>query len=680
MTDPHPGEQSAPEQPGAGRTTEPRELAGAELQLDWDVGNLENAWPTWLDTRYLMYRVGVEPSEVTARAEGGRVLEVAAAEAIHSCKLNLKGMESFVVEPSLAMLDRAKQRIAEYGARVTLIRGICETLPLADQTFDRVLIDSAMDHLANPELSAREMTRVLKPDGRLVITFVNYGGFSARASRLLYRIARRAHLPGAAGHFSWDSPVPVEHTFECTFPRMHRICDPHLVLDHAFGISLLWGFPGWGRFLGLFPERFGLGVVYLLDRLAYRLPSMSDFVVAVWRPRPPASTSAHARPSSEAGPASEFAVQPTDVVYPGKAQVEADYWGQYQFGSGCFALTPPRDRRVNQAYTGDPERSWIEDLLSRGPFERAAVLGCDEGGWERLWLHRGGSERLDVYELSPGVIRKVREGLGLGWWEANGPRRRVRFIRADLNFARLPAERYDVVWSSGCLHHIVNLEHLFAEVERSLRPGGLFALRDFVGERRMRFAPERLARINSLIREVPPRWRRIDAVEPPRLDTLSPFCAVRSNEIVALAKARFDVVREGYAGALFPLVLRRRHDGDRTRGAGSRRPSRRRRSGGGARGRSALRRLRGVPQARLTRHRSAAAASRAPIFDRIGSRARPTACAMRAWPSAVGCSESKKSSGGNRSCRSRYERPRARVSSAIHCTKLCRAAFVKRML
>ena len=549
MTDSDPGKRSEAVDPGDGRAAQRQsELASVELQLDWDVGNLQNAWPTGLDTRYLMYRVGVEPSEVTARAEGGRVLEVAAAEAIHSCKLNLKGMESFVVEPSLAMLERAKQRIAEYGARVTLIRGICETLPLADHTFDRVLIDSAMDHLANPELSAREMTRVLKPDGRLVITFVNYGGFSARVSRVLYRIARRAGLPAANRHLSWDSPVPIEHTFECTLPRMRLICEPTLTLDRAFGISLLWGFPGWGRFLGLFPERLGLALVYLIDRLAYRLPAMSDFVVSVWRPRAgaPASSSAATR-------AGDLAVQPTEVVYPGKAQVEADYWGRYDFGAGIFALSPPRDRRLNLAYTGDPERSWIDDLLARGPFERAAMLGCDEGGWERLWLQRGGSRRLDVYELSPGVIRKVRDGLGLGWWEANGPRRRVRFIQADLNFARLPGERYDVVWSSGCLHHIVNLEHLFAEVERSLRPGGLFALRDYVGERRMRFAPERLARINALIREVPPRWRRIDAVESPRLETLSPFCAVRSNEILAVAKARFDVVREGYAGALFPL-------------------------------------------------------------------------------------------------------------------------------
>ena len=36
---------------------------------------------------------------------------------------------------------------------------------------------------------------------------------------------------------------------------------------------------------------------------------------------------------------------------------------------------------------------------------------------------------------------------------------------------------------------------------------------------------------------------------------LSPFCAVRSDEILEVARARFDVVHEGRAGALFPLFL-----------------------------------------------------------------------------------------------------------------------------
>ena len=489
------------------------------------------------------------PVAATATDGPGRVLEVAAAEAVHSCQLNRRGMESFVVEPSPIMLERARGRMAQEGARLTLIRGVAETLPFRAQRFDRVLLDSAIDHLAQPELGVREMSRVLKPDGRLVITFVNYGGLSVRLSRLLYRAARLTGLAGEA-HLFWDTPVPVEHTFECTLPELQQMCGSCAELDQVFGVSIGWMVPGWGRLLRWLPQRWTLVILRALDRVARRRPGIADFVVTVWRPRP-ADAAAASTPAAGDGAAAGFAVAPTDVVYRSKLKAEAEHWARVPFGRGFFQLLQAGEREVNEAYTGDPARSWIEDLIGRGPFRAAAVLGCDEGGYERLWIEHGGSERLDVYELSPGVIRKVRAGLGLGV----RARRRVRFIRTDLNFARLPDAAYDVIWSSGCLHHIVNLEHLFAEVERALRPGGLFAVRDYVGERRMQFAPERVARINAVLRDIPARWCRTAAISPPRLEELSPFCGVRSDEILALAMARFELVHKGEAGALFPLNL-----------------------------------------------------------------------------------------------------------------------------
>jgi SAM-dependent methyltransferase len=130
-------------------------------------------------------------------------------------------------------------------------------------------------------------------------------------------------------------------------------------------------------------------------------------------------------------------------------------------------------------------------------------------------------------------------------------------VQADLNFVRLPPEHYSIVWSSGVLHHVANLERLYDEVARALRPGGLFAIHDYVGERRLQYSPERLARINAVLRDVPERFRRggITEVEAPGPETLSPFCGVRADEVVPLAEARFDVVHRADAGTLFPLYF-----------------------------------------------------------------------------------------------------------------------------
>ena len=129
----------------------------------------------------------------------------------------------------------------------------------------------------------------------------------------------------------------------------------------------------------------------------------------------------------------------------------------------------------------------------------------------------------------------------------------MRFIRSDLNFARLPERAYDVIWSSGCLHHIVNLEHLFAEVERALRPGGLFAFRDYVGERRMQFAPRASgAYQRDPARRPAARWRRTNSHQPAAARRAEPVLR-RAIGRDRAREARFELVHKGVAGALFPL-------------------------------------------------------------------------------------------------------------------------------
>jgi SAM-dependent methyltransferase len=254
---------------------------------------------------------------------------------------------------------------------------------------------------------------------------------------------------------------------------------------------------------------------------------------------------------------SSYVVAPDDVAYPWKAKAEAEYWAKRDFGSGYYSFLRAGDRDANLAYTGDPQLSWLDDLIGRGPFGTAAMLGCDETRYEIAWLDAGASESLDVYELSEGVIRKVRAELGMRPWSSRRRGRLVRFIRADLNFVRLPAEHYDVIWSSGCLHHVTNLESLFSEIERALKPGGIFALHDYVGERRLQYSNRRLERINEILQRVPRQLRRggTTAVTRPHVEELSPFCAVRSDELLDQAKERFEIVHLARAGALFPLTI-----------------------------------------------------------------------------------------------------------------------------
>jgi SAM-dependent methyltransferase len=295
-------------------------------------------------------------------------------------------------------------------------------------------------------------------------------------------------------------------------------------------------FPGWGRLLARvgYPRR----LLGRLDALAHDRPGIADFVVSIWRPRPRAEW-----------PTEAYRVRESNPVYQQMRGAEARYWETANFDAFFAPTNQATAAARNRDYTGNPERTWMDDLVARGPFRDVAVLGCDDEDYAGAWLRAGGSERLTVYELSPGVIAKARDRLG--------PLAvRVGFVSTDLNFVELPAGAYDCIWSSGVLHFVTNLEHLFAQVDRALRPGGVFAFQCYVGEPRLQYAPARLAKMNAVLETVPARYRRKDRIVPPEAPWhLSPFQAVRPRDIVPLASARFEPVHLGFGGRFFPLAL-----------------------------------------------------------------------------------------------------------------------------
>jgi len=518
-----------------------------DFQLDWDVAPLHERWVDGPDVLYLFRRLAALTVDTTLAGGARRVLDVAAAEASHTAEMRARGVDAVALDPSPAMLAQARAGMAARGLRFDLVRGLAEALPFRSGAFDRVLCHSAIDHVADPDLAVREMTRVLEADGRLVLSAVNYGGLSVRLSRVLYRAARGLRLlPDETElHQAWDTPVPAEHTFECSLERLRQLCDPYLELEHSFGASIGWGVPGWRTLLTHLPAARAQTLLSWLDGRAQRRPGLADFLYLVLRPRPRSSWPAQRSPAHGG-----HVIQPTDVTYPYRAAREVSFSRYATYSGTLFRAAPIGTAWANAAYTGEATRPWLADLIARGPFRDAALLGCDDDRHEADWLRAGGSERLDVYELSPHAIRLVRASLG-------PLRQRVRFIRADLNFAELPAAAYDLIWSSGCLHHIVNLEHLLAQIERALRPGGIFAFHDYVGERRRQYSPARLARVNALLDSVPPRFRRGDLapVRPPTGDDLSPFCGMRPTELLPLAAARFTPLHVATFGYLFPLPL-----------------------------------------------------------------------------------------------------------------------------
>jgi len=155
--------------------------------------------------------------------------------------------------------------------------------------------------------------------------------------------------------------------------------------------------------------------------------------------------------------------------------------------------------------------------------------------------------------LSPGSLARRSEILG-----ARFPGR-VETVRADLNFVELPPDTYDLVVSSASLHHVTNLEHLAWQIDATLTPEGWFFLSDYVGEPRFQFTPAK-KRVFELVhdREVARmRDRRPGCLWMDASD-LSPFCGVRSDEVLAVMRAHLAEVEVRTAAALTVALLRAR--------------------------------------------------------------------------------------------------------------------------
>ncbi len=94
---------------------------------------------------------------------GEKVLDLAAGTAVSTVELSRSGAWCVACDFSLGMLAAGK------GRNVPKVAGDGMQLPFADNTFDAVTISYGLRNFHDFEAGLREMARVAKPGGRLVI-------------------------------------------------------------------------------------------------------------------------------------------------------------------------------------------------------------------------------------------------------------------------------------------------------------------------------------------------------------------------------------------------------------------------------------------------------------------------------------------------------------------------------
>lgn len=135
------------------------------------------------------------------------------------------------------MLERGRDRWERIADRVRPLQGDSERLPFGDQTFDVITCANSFHHYPHQDQAIREMRRVLKPDGRLMLLD---GYRDAPWGWFIYDVCVTA-VEGAVLHCSRERMRTLyqQAGLEVMEQRIHRGPAPFLISEGRRSVSAI---------------------------------------------------------------------------------------------------------------------------------------------------------------------------------------------------------------------------------------------------------------------------------------------------------------------------------------------------------------------------------------------------------------------------------------------------------
>lgn len=138
----------------------------------------------------------------------------------------------------------------------------------------------------------------------------------------------------------------------------------------------------------------------------------------------------------------------------------------------------------------------------------------------------------------------------------------LAFIEADLN-SWVAQREYHAVMADQSLHHVMELESLFAQIRQALLPDGTFVISDMIGRNGHLRWPRALAIVREFWRKLPPSYRcncrsgRYEAVFEDADCSTESFEGIRAQDILGLLAETFHFQYFlGFGNVIDPFVDR----------------------------------------------------------------------------------------------------------------------------
>jgi len=232
----------------------------------------------------------------------------------------------------------------------------------------------------------------------------------------------------------------------------------------------------------------------------------------------------------------------------------SEYWSQ-QFGAmrtdnSYWLNNKVVEESTYRLMTNTPKHwlGWLlNDYFSQCTFDRSLSVCCGDGAHE-IQLYASGKVRfVSGVDISEGAIKQAKarfESIAV-------PTERYRFEVGDVNVLKIDGT-FDLILSTGALHHTTNLEGLLASVERALTPNGYFVVVEFIGPNRFQWTDRQCEIANKVLSVLDPYYLRDGKhtrFERPSLESMlnsDPSEAVRSADVYPLVKRHFKVCYERF--------------------------------------------------------------------------------------------------------------------------------------
>jgi ubiquinone/menaquinone biosynthesis C-methylase UbiE len=201
--------------------------------------------------------------------QGRRALEIGCGSGDFAVHLSRTGAEMTAVDFSPAAIEMARARATAHGEAVNFQAADAQTLPFSSGSFDSVFSCECLEHLPDPARALREMARVLRSGGQLVLTTENYSnamllawfmawwrkepfnsGTEVQPIEQFFLFWRVRRMIEAAG-LRVRRMIGTHHVF-LLLPGMH----PHTFVRERFRSPVLsWFFRPWARHVSFLAEK-----------------------------------------------------------------------------------------------------------------------------------------------------------------------------------------------------------------------------------------------------------------------------------------------------------------------------------------------------------------------------------------------------------------------------------------